>query len=327
MGEATKEIAKDVAGKGVLIARAPAGGAPDSANLFRNKIQRAADAGAAFAVVANSRDGDALLQMGGTDFSPIPAVMIGQNDGDALRALLAANATVRAQIHLATASASFTITNSLLCEHVGVRVTTDHPSRSDLRITLVSPAGTRSVLQQINSDTSPGPAGWTYYSTHHFYESSAGAWTVFISDENINNTGSVTGLELAIFGVAIKDADRDGLDDDWEQQHFGNLSAGPRDDPDGDGYSNMQEQILGLNPLAAETPFNVDIAVWNSNYARVTWPGVTNRNYEVLVGNEPLAPLALRTNLPGNFPEVEWFTPTASLTNQFLRVRSVPPHL
>ncbi|MBI3417060.1 MAG: S8 family serine peptidase [Verrucomicrobia bacterium] len=325
VGDATTAIPQDVVGKGVLIARAPNGASQDSANLFRSKIQRAADAGAAFAVVANNRDGDTLLQMGGTDFSPIPAVMIGQNAGDAVRALLATNADARAQLHLDTVNYSFTITNTLICEHVGVQVTSDHSSRGDLRITLVSPAGTRSVLQRLNSDTTPGPTGWTYYSTHHFYESSAGTWTVFFSDENPGNTGSVTQIELTIFGVPIKDADLDGLDDDWEQRYFGNLSAGPRDDPDGDGYSNMQEQILGTNPATAEIAFATDIAVWNTNYARLTWPAVTNRNYEVLGGGEAIAPLALRTNLPGRFPEVEWFTPLANLTNQFLRVRSVPP--
>ena len=325
LGEAKTAITQDVAGKGVLISRAPSGASQDSANLFRSKIQRAADAGAAFAVVANNRDGDALLQMGGTDFSAIPAVMIGQNDGDALRAWLATNADARTQLHLDAVSYLFTITNTLICEHVGVQVTTDHPQRGDLRITLVSPAGTRSVLQRLNSDTNPGPIGWTYYSTHHFYESSAGTWTVVVSDENSGNTGSVTAVDLTIFGVPIKDSDRDGLDDDWERKFFGNLSARPRDDPDGDGYSNLQEQILGTNPTVSEIAFTMDIAAWNTNYARLSWPAVTNRNYEMLVGGVAAAPLALRTNLPGRFPEVEWFTPLATLTNQFLRVRSVPP--
>jgi subtilisin-like proprotein convertase family protein len=35
-------------------------------------------------------------------------------------------------------------TNTLVCEHVGLRVATTHTRRGDLRITLVSPAGTRS---------------------------------------------------------------------------------------------------------------------------------------------------------------------------------------
>src|SRR5439155_4213512 len=96
------------------------------------------------------------------------------SDGEALKALFATNVSALAQIRLNSTSYVFSITNTLLCEHVGVRVLTDHPLRGDLRITLVSPAGTRSVLQRYNTDTSSGPVDWTYYSTHHFYETSAG---------------------------------------------------------------------------------------------------------------------------------------------------------
>src|SRR6185503_19778769 len=208
------------------------------------------DAGAAFTVVYNHSNTEEVIVMGGTEFVPIPAVFIGQNDGASLAALLSSNVAVSAQIQLDPASYSFTVTNTLICEHVGATLTTDHSSRGNLRITLVSPAGTRSVLQRLNNDTAPGPSGWTYYSTHHFYESSAGTWTVYISDERADNSGSVQSVSLTIQGVPIIDTDRDGLDDAWELAHFGNLAFGPRDDSDGDGYPNAREQIVGTNPLA-----------------------------------------------------------------------------
>ena len=115
---------------------------------------------------------------------------------------------------------------------MGLRVKTDHPLRGDLRMTLVSPQGTRSILQRFNSDTNAGPSDWTYYSTHHFYESSAGTWTFDISDEYAGATGSVLEASLILRGVDIMDADQDGLDDAWEMQHFNSLSYGPLDDPD-----------------------------------------------------------------------------------------------
>jgi len=325
VGYATNRISPDLTGKAALIQRGPTGDLPDQRNHFSQKIQRAAEAGAAFAVVYNNTDSTDLIMMGGTEFVPIPAVFIGQNDGEALLGLLQSNIAVSAQIQLAPASYSFAVTNTLLCEHVGVTLVTDHSSRGDLRITLVSPAGTRSVLQRLNNDTAPGPSGWTYYSTHHFYESSAGTWTVYISDERADNSGSVQSVSLTIQGVPIIDTDRDGLDDAWELAHLNTLTFGARDDSDGDGYPNAREQIVGTNPLANDFSLKLDISIWNSDYARLSWPSNTNRNYEILIGASAISPMVLRTNLPGAFPEREWFIPTTNLNYQFIRVRSVPP--
>jgi len=45
----------------------------------------------------------------------------------------------------------------------------------------------------------------------------------------------------------------------WEAQYFGNLSHIGTSDPDGDGFSNAQEQSAGSNPnLAASVPGNID---------------------------------------------------------------------
>ena len=47
--------------------------------------------------------------------------------------------------------------------------------------------------------------------------------------------------ELFIVG----DQDEDGVLDGWEQQYFGTLSYTSSDDPDGDGFSNLDEFIAG----------------------------------------------------------------------------------
>ncbi len=322
-GLATNQLAVDLHGQAALIQR---GGQYGKTN-YAEKIEFAAQAGAAFAVVYNNSagnencpGGDALCPMGGTDFAPIPAVFIGQSDGEALRALLQQQVDIRGQIRLTSTHYSFAITNTLLCEHVGLRVKTDHPLRGDLRMTLVSPQGTRSILQRFNSDTNAGPSDWTYYSTHHFYEGSAGTWSFDISDEYAGATGSVQETSLTILGVEIVDADHDGLDDAWEMQHFNALSLGPREDPDSDGYQNAREQIMGTDPLAADVPFQLDLSRWDGRLARLSWPGTTNRVYEVWAGTNAAVPLALVTNLPGQFPETEWFTPYTSPARQFFRV-------
>ncbi|HWI58122.1 MAG TPA: hypothetical protein VNZ22_12910, partial [Bacillota bacterium] len=63
-----------------------------------------------------------------------------------------------------------------------------------------------------------------------------------------------TGNQVFLLRTTMADdRDQDGLADSWELQHFGSLNAaggGPNEDPDHDGFTNLQEQQLGLDPLA-----------------------------------------------------------------------------
>jgi subtilisin-like proprotein convertase family protein len=289
------------------------------------EIARVAQAGAAFAILFHNTDTEVPSAVVDTDFVPIPAVIIGLSKGTAIRNYLQTNATGMAQIQLLAANYSFAFSQTLSCEHVGVRVSLNHPSRADLRITLVSPAGTRSVLQRVNGDTNAAPTDWTYWSTHHFYESSAGTWTVSVSDEFPVFTGSVQSVELKINGVAITDSDHDGLDDNWEMSRFGSLVFGPKDDPDKDGYNNAHEQVMGTNPNAVDNSFQIDFSRWNPTLARLSWPSSTNFNYEVWSGTN-VANLSAVTNISGRFPETEWFTayPNPASASRFFSVRALP---
>ncbi|MBI2949849.1 MAG: proprotein convertase P-domain-containing protein, partial [Verrucomicrobia bacterium] len=259
-----------------------------------------------------------------TEFSPIPGVFISQADGEALREYLASDSTAQAQLSLQSTNFSLTVKESLLCEHVGVRIDTDHTTRGDLRITLQAPGGTRSVMQSWSSDDSPGPRDWTYYSVHHFYENSAGTWTIAIGDLDARGLGTVRSISLIISGVRITDSDGDALDDAWEMQRFQTLAFGPSDDPDQDGYSNAREQILGTNPMAAEIPLELNLSRWSSQLVRLSWPSTTNRSYEVKVGVDAARLLTLITNVPGRFPETEWFTSSTNPILQFFRVETAP---
>jgi subtilisin-like proprotein convertase family protein/subtilisin family serine protease len=320
IGVATNVPLVNLTNKGALILR--------DSTAFDTKISNAAKAGAAFAVIYDSTNGGSfnLGLLAGTDYSPIPAVFIGNSSGEALKALFQTNSSAVARIRLLSADRVFHVNSTLLCEHVGVRVQIDHPLRGDLRITLLSPQGTRSVLQQFNDDINSGPADWTYWSTHHFFESSAGDWTVSVTDEAPGNTGTVRSASLIIRGTQITDSDHDGLDDNWEIAHFGSLALGPKDDPAGDGFSNARKQVMGTDPLAANSPFQVDLGWWElAGYrlARLSWPSTTQYSYNVWGGTN-VGSFSLLPNVPGQFPETDLLVPYGGIPQQFFRIYSSP---
>jgi alpha-tubulin suppressor-like RCC1 family protein len=66
--------------------------------------------------------------------------------------------------------------------------------------------------------------------------------------------GNTTSNSLVPIQVQlIVDSDADGLADDWEYQHFGNLAAAPGDDADSDGLSNLLESQLGTDPTLTDS--------------------------------------------------------------------------
>jgi subtilisin family serine protease/subtilisin-like proprotein convertase family protein len=313
---ANSAITQNLTNKAALIQRGVAN--------FSVKIQNAANAGAAFAIIYNNSGTTNRQVMGATDFAPIPAVFISLNNGVDLRNFLQTNSSASVQMNLLSTNYTFNVTNTLLCEQVGVRVRTSHPRRADVRLTLLSPSGTRSVLQRLNTDTAQGPVDWTYYSTHHFYESSAGNWTVAFSDEDTTASGSALYVELILYGVAITDSDHDGLDDNWEKTNFANsLAFGPKEDADKDGFNNMREQIMGTNPNQAGPPFQLDLSRWDNKLARLSWPASSNYTYEVRSGTN-VAGLTVSTNLPGKFPVTELFSATTNAAPGFFSIRAVP---
>lgn len=49
-----------------------------------------------------------------------------------------------------------------------------------------------------------------------------------------------------------EDRDQDGLPDDWERFWFGDLRYGGENDPDSDGWSNLEEWCMSSNPTLAD---------------------------------------------------------------------------
>ncbi|MBX3744256.1 MAG: S8 family serine peptidase [Verrucomicrobiae bacterium] len=316
VGRALGPIGEDLGGRAALIERGEI--------FFREKIDHVARAGAAFAVIYNNVDGDALIIPGGTEFSPIPAAFVSENEGRALVARLEAGEAVEAQLRLESVERTLVVTDTLICEHVGLRVRARHGRRGDMRITLLSPSGTRSVMQRLNYDEEAGPQNWTYWSTQHFYEPSAGNWVVTFSDQAEGVAGEILEVELIIRGVPIADTDGDGLDDAWEMRWFGNLDAGPAEDPDRDGSSNAREQALGTDPTREEREFRVVVAPYDEQSLRLSWPATPHAEYGVLVG-EGAGLLATEVGrVSGAFPEGEWIVPVGREENRFFLIEARP---
>jgi len=295
VGLATNPISVNLANHGALIER--------GTNTYLQKLTYAAQAGAAFAIVYNypananlagAPGGDELFVLGGTQFVPIPAVFIGYDDGENLKSLMSSYPDMLAQIALDSATYTFTVTNTLFCEHVAVRLMTDNQIRGNLRITLTSPAGTRSVLDRYNSDTNAGPADWTYYTTHCFYENSAGTWMVSITDEGEANFGQVNSVSLTISGRPVE------------------------------GPAASRQQILESYLLPDPNgPVQPNLSIWNTSLARLSWIGDPGASYQIWGGTN-VGTLTLLTNIPAVFPETEWFNGYNSPPWQFYAVKPSP---
>ena len=313
VGEAIQLITKDLSGQAALIKR---GG-----GTFAKKIENVAAAGAKFAVIYNDQDQSEIPGLGGTEFSPIPAIGISQEDGEALTDYIDAQPDAKAEIVLTPATVEFDITETLLTEHVGVQISTTHTYRGDLRITILSPNGIRSILQTMNNDQSRGPRGWTYWSTKHFFESSAGTWKLVITDQERTDIGSITSASLIIKGVPILDIDHDGLDDQWERRSFGTINFGPKADPDGDGFNNAREHILQTNPTESDRPLEIELSKWDSKNIRLSWPAQSESQYDLFRRSQISGSAQELRTIDGHFPTTDIILPIQPQGSAIYRVK------
>lgn len=334
VGLATNAITSNLTGRAALIER---GGLTNLGGYFADKLDQAKAAGAEFAVVYNNDliQPDNLIDMGLLRANDFPAIFIGRTLGLQLRDHSETNDHLRVQLVRDGPRISFTITNQLLVEHVSVRIKASHQLRRNLRFTLYSPAGTRSRLQRslvsygVGIPFHPETAlnmDWVYHSVLHLGESSVGEWLVVIGDDEQGNTGTVEEVELFIKGIPIADSDADGLDDGWETAFFGNLAAGPRDDPDLDGYINSREQMMNTRPNLIDPQFglNVDVSGFSRSHSRFSWPSSTNFQYTIESSPQPDGTYTNVLTTPGRFPVTEIFMVTTNENRRYFRVGSTP---
>ncbi len=316
VGRVIQPLEVDLTGKVALIER---GGA-----FFSEKVRYAANAGAVYAIIYNHRNGDERPIIGGLDFSPISAVFLSQNDGAAIRELMSApgDETPKARLSLKSGGAVVVVHDELLCEQIGVRVNMTHPVRGDIRLTVQSPAGTRSILQAIVPDATAWSSDWTFWSNRFFYEPAKGNWTVVVSDLAKNFTGVLSAVELTVRGTAIDDSDNDGLDDNWETEQFQSLGQSALDDPDGDGASNAREQALRTDPEAFDGRVDLRYLRLADGTLRLAWPSWHGFAYSVQSADHALGPWRERAVIePGKFQTI-WDAKPEAEGVRFYRVRA-----
>ncbi|NER38577.1 MAG: S8 family serine peptidase [Oscillatoria sp. SIO1A7] len=100
-------------------------------------------------------------------------------------------------------TSSIQVADDINIEWVEVELDANHSLRGDLKVTLVSPDGTESVLADLHGDPgdSSGEYKWAFTSARHWGESSVGEWTLKVSDERGEEVGTWNSWKLNIHGT------------------------------------------------------------------------------------------------------------------------------
>ncbi|MDA7674622.1 S8 family serine peptidase [bacterium] len=170
---------------------------------------------------------------------------------------------------------TFNVTdNELRVEQVILTLDVDHTYLGDLYITLTSPDGTISILNDLSGGSQNGYDDYHLLSVRHWGEKSNGTWTLKISDRVDGDTGTLRNASLKIFGVEYSGGGpiiADGKYLDWVKEHFPlaeqtNFAiAGETADPDKDGRPNLIEYAFDGNPKAPEARLRGEPRVINEN--------------------------------------------------------------
>jgi subtilisin-like proprotein convertase family protein len=153
-------------------------------------------------------------------------------------------------------SSTIHIPSNFLVEKAQVVLTAPHSRLGDLRIELVSPAGTPSLLASTRTDFSSGYSNYTFTTVRAWDERAKGDWTLTISDRTADISGMFNRWSLKLYGGAAPcpgDWNTDGhvnIDDififlnDW-------FSTGA--DADNNGIVSLDDVFIFINQWFASS--------------------------------------------------------------------------
>lgn len=140
------------------------------------------------------------------------------------------------------------------------------------------------------------------------------------------------GTDTATRQLAVRflppDSDQDGLPDEWENQFLLNpFSAtgddGASGDPDGDGFSNLEEYLAGTNPQDAASLLK--ITATSAGGRQITWQSIPGKVYQVLATSDVLQPMSpIATNVMAAGASTTFTDNTPGAARKFYRVTLAP---
>jgi hypothetical protein len=97
--------------------------------------------------------------------------------------------------------------------------------------------------------------------------------------------------DVFVVRLSTGDTDHDGLDDDWEVAHFGDLSRDGSGDADGDGASDKAEFQAGTSPTDQLSVLRViTLVALTDGATTLFWSSVPGKTYRVEFKDDPASP-------------------------------------
>ncbi|MEM7394856.1 MAG: lamin tail domain-containing protein, partial [Verrucomicrobiota bacterium] len=123
--------------------------------------------------------------------------------------------------------------------------------------------------------------------------------------------------------AVLYDGDGDGMGDQWEIEHFGDLTRDGTGNFDNDPATDFDEFIGNTDPLnPGSFLFIVDVDLVVDTEAVITWMSETNRVYTIERANNPLQPWSvIQAGLPSTPPQNTFTDTVNTVTGATYRIR------
>ncbi len=159
----------------------------------------------------------------------------------------------------ATLQFTAVVSQAIEIEHADLTLTLTHANINDLRIELISPEGTRSiVLDSGTGVNSVANNSWTFGTDALRGELSNGTWTIKITDTKTGAVGSLASYRLDVYGDAPSANDAYHYNDEFFKMLALDPARGTLKDLDGgidwiNASANVDNTVINLNAGQAST--------------------------------------------------------------------------